>query len=200
MHILSIKATTLLFIALTIITAIIYYKKKNVTPDAKRLSKKLLYVFAIITLFQATQIHYTANTFKPNEKIFNTLSLFKILQLNNKSIKTKEPNSIEKGQLIVIVKYGCKDCSAVKKDMLKYIKDQNVKDIYFVSNESKIGKELITKANISQLPTLVYVRNNSIAKDIDLNHTILYTINNEGKTVFDEPAFSRMLNRQLNKE
>lgn len=200
MHILSIKATTLLFIALTIITAIIYYKKKNITPDTKRLSKKLLYVFTIITLFQATQIHYTANTFKPNEKIFNALSLFKIMQLNNKSIKTKEPKSIEKGQLIVIVKYGCKDCNAVKKDMLKYIKDQNIKDIYFVSNESKIGKELITKANISQLPTLVYVRNNSIAKDIDLNHTILYTINNEGKTVFDEPAFSRMLNRQLNKE
>lgn len=200
MHILSIKATTLLFIALTIITAIIYYKKKNITPDTKRLSKKLLYVFAIITLFQATQIHYTANTFKPNEKIFNTLSLFKILQLNSKSIKTKEPNSIEKGQLIVIVKYGCKDCSSVKKDMLKYIKDQNIKDIYFVSNESNIGKELITKANISQLPTLIYVRNNSVAKDIDLNHTIVYTIDDKGKTVFDEPAFSRMLNRQLNKE
>lgn len=200
MHVLSIKATTLLFIVLTIITAIIYYKKKNITPNTKKLSKKLLYVFAIITLFKATQIHYTANTFKPNEKIFNTLSLFKILQLNSKSIKTKEPNSIEKGQLIVIVKYGCKDCSAVKKDMLKYIKDQNIKDIYFVSNESKIGKELITKANISQLPTLVYVRNNSIAKDIDLNHTIVYTIDDKGKTVFDEPAFSRMLNRQLNKE
>lgn len=200
MHVLSIKATTLLFIVLTIITTIIYYKKKNITPNTKRLSKKLLYVFAIITLFQATQIHYTANTFKPNEKIFNTLSLFKIMQLNNKSIKTKEPNSIEKGQLIVIVKYGCKDCSTVKKDMLKYIKDQNIKDIYFVSNESKIGKELITKANISQLPTLVYVRNNSVAKDIDLNHTIVYTIDDKGKTVFDEPAFSRMLNRQLNKE
>lgn len=200
MHVLSIKATTLLFIVLTIITATIYYKKKNITPNTKKLSKKLLYVFAIITLFQATQIHYTANTFKPNEKIFNTLSLFKLLQLNSKSIKTKEPNSIEKGQLIVIVKYGCKDCSAVKKDMLEYIKDQNIKDIYFVSNESNIGKELIAKANISQLPTLVYVRNNSIAKDIDLNHTIVYTINNEGKTVFDEPAFSRMLNRQLNKE
>lgn len=200
MHVLSIKATTLLFIVLTIITATIYYKKKNITPNTKKLSKKLLYVFAIITLFQATQIHYTANTFKPNEKIFNTLSLFKLLQLNSKSIKTKEPNSIEKGQLIVIVKYGCKDCNTVKKDMLKYIKDQNIKDIYFVSNESKIGKELITKANISQLPTLVYVRNNSIAKDIDLNHTIVYTIDDKGKTVFDEPAFSRMLNRQLNKE
>lgn len=200
MYILSIKATTLLFIVLTIITAIIYYKKKNITPNTKMSSKKLLYIFVIITLFQATQIHYTANTFKPNEKVFNTLSLFKIMKLNNKSIKTKEPNKIEKGQLIVIVKYGCKDCSSIKSEMLKYIKGQNVKDIYFVSNESKIGKELITKANISQLPTLVYIRNNSVAKDIDLNHTIIYTIDDKGKTVFDEAAFSRMLNRQLNNE
>lgn len=200
MNIISLNMTTLFTTILTVITGLMYfvtYKKSHKT------SKHLYYimwVFMSISLMQGAILYGTETTYKPNKKVFDKLNIVQILQLNSKSIKTKEPDKIEKGQLIVIVKYGCKDCSAVKETMLKYIKDQNIKDIYFVSNESKIAKELITKANISQLPTLVYVRNNSIAKDIDLNHTIVYTIDDKGKTVFDEPAFSRMLNRQLNKE
>lgn len=200
MNILSLNMTTLFTTILTIITGLMYfimYKKSHKT------SKHLYYimwVFMSISLMQGSISYGTETIYKPNKKVFDKLNIVQIIQLNKKSIETKEPKAIEKGQLIVIVKYGCKDCSAIKNKMLKYIKDQNIKDIYFVSNESKIGKELITKANISQLPTLVYVRNNSIAKDIDLNHTIVYTIDDKGKTVFDEPAFSRMLNRQLNKE
>lgn len=200
MNILSLNITTLFTTILTIITGLIYfttYKKYHKT------SKNLYYimwVFMSISLMQGSILHGTKTIYKPNKNVFDKLNIVQILQLNSKSIETREPDKIEKGQLIVVVKYGCKDCSAVKKDMLKYIKDQNIKDIYFVSNESTIGKEIIAKANISQLPTLVYVRNNSIAKDIDLNHAIVYTIDDKGKTVFDEPAFSRMLNRQLNKE
>lgn len=200
MNILSLNITTLFTTILTIITGVMYLIKLKKFHKTNKHLYYIMWVFMSISFMQGVILHGTETVFKPNKKIFNKLNIVQILQLNSKSIKTKEPNSIEKGQLIVIVKYGCKDCSTVKKDMLKYIKDQNIKDIYFVSNESKIGKELITKANISQLPTLVYVRNNSIAKDIDLNHTIVYTIDDKGKTVFDEPAFSRMLNRQLNKE
>lgn len=200
MNILSLNMTTLFTTILTIITGLMYFITYKQSHKTSKHLYYIMWVFMSISFMQGSILHGTKTVYKPNKEIFDKLNIVQILQLNNKSIKTKEPDKIEKGQLIVIVKYGCKDCSAVKTEMLKYIKDQNIKDIYFVSNESKIGKELITKANISQLPTLVYVRNNSIAKDIDLNHTIVYTIDDKGKTVFDEPAFSRMLNRQLNKE
>lgn len=200
MNILSLNMTTLCTTILTIIAGLMYFITYKKSHKTNKHLYYIMWVFMSISFMQGAILHGTETVYKPNKKVFDKLNIVQILQLNNKSIKTKEPSSIEKGQLIVIVKYGCKDCSTIKNEMLKYIKDQNIKDIYFVSNESKIGKELITKANISQLPTLVYVRNNSIAKDIDLNHTIVYTINNEGKTVFDEAAFSRMLNRQLNRE
>ena len=48
-----------------------------------------------------------------------------------------------RGCIIVYIKYGCIDCEEIHDGITSYIKDNDVKNIYFVSTRSAKGKELL---------------------------------------------------------
>ena len=118
---------------------------------------------------------------------------------------TESPNIPDDlgGKILIYFKYGCPDCAAVHDSLMEYIKQYDVKDIYFVSSRSAKGKQLIQQYPIDEVPSGVYIR--SQKSEISDTYTeVLYikqtTSDGKEKILFNEDGFYHLLYRQSQKE
>lgn len=130
-----------------------------------------------------------------------TTKISDLIHINSKSFNVNSGiTKAHSGDLILITKYGCKDCQAIYVDAKNYIKTHDIKQFYIIDCDSSLASSFENDYDINDFPKLVYVRYNPIG-NVKINQVAPYRQNNiSGKTEFDENAFNDMLQRQLNKE
>lgn len=104
----------------------------------------------------------------------------------NKNIKlglqVKIPKQkYNKPAVIIIDRFGCKDCNEVSKKIKKDFPISN-KNVYYVPARSDYGKALVKKHQIKTVPTLVYVSKNKVVYVSNLMHNKKY--NQETATIY----------------
>lgn len=74
--------------------------------------------------------------------------------------QSKELASIEdqKGFIIYMYRWSCGDCEQVYDKVKRIVKDNNVENFYFVSSRSELGKTIVKTFNITEVPSMVYIR------------------------------------------
>lgn len=88
--------------------------------------------------------------------------------------------------LILYFKFGCPDCAATHKDIEAAV--GHLDDTYWVSSRSDIGRKLLEKYPVPEVPSAVYIK-----KDGTYLTYILYKSTDNGPVVNDE-ALTELLN------
>lgn len=105
------------------------------------------------------------------------------------------------GCIIIYFKYGCNDCARIHDALIKSLNDNNVKNYYFVSSQSEIGKKLRQTYPIDAVPTGIYVRKD---KDANVGHytKVLYdiTADSDATNIFVEDNLLYLINAQKDGE
>ena len=70
-------------------------------------------------------------------------------------IESKLPNNTS-DCIIIFFKYGCDDCAVIHDDLMAYIADIKY-PVYFVSSRSDIGKPMIDKYDVPEVPAVTVV-------------------------------------------
>lgn len=63
-----------------------------------------------------------------------------------------------KGSVILFYRWGCTDCVAVHDALLAKLEDYDLYKTYFVSSQSKRGKELLEQFPMESVPSGIYIR------------------------------------------
>lgn len=125
---------------------------------------------------------FTANELKSYSKDSITVS---------KNVSKAKP-----GDIIILTKYGCPDCAAIKDDLFSYINKNDVKNVTFVSSQSAYGEKLVKHLSVQKVPCAIYVRHNALSNSADMNWTAIYASNEDGATIFNKNAFAHIVSLQ----
>lgn len=107
----------------------------------------------------AGAIEYTKNPIKMLKEPWLNRSYKNLKHNEQLSFNRRMPKPNQKNILIVLYRYDCPNCHTVKKPLLnKLRKEHLLKHTYFVPSRSKFGKQIVNKANVKLVPTLVYVK------------------------------------------
>ena len=106
-------------------------------------------------------------------------------------IESKDIPDDVSGKIVIVFKYGCKDCNAIHDTLMDYLKKNNIEDVYFVSSRSEAGKRILypyedkSKCIIDRVPSIIYFTKNpkndtnicynQPLYDYDLSHKIYCT-------------------------
>lgn len=106
------------------------------------------------------------------------------------------PNDL-KGCIIIYFKYGCSDCEKIHDDILDYINEKNVTNLYFVSTRSEKGIELLQQYSVDTVPSGIYIMKNPTGS-IERYTEILYNMNAPASqtNTFVSKNFDKLLDYQ----
>lgn len=164
------------------------------TPKKLIATKRISIVGLVITTILFLFLCYSYLTAKNHGMINANITISEMLY-NNNHTPTEDtlPDNLP-GSIIILYKYGCKDCHAVYND-LKEITN-NTKDIYWISTQSDQGKafiENVCEGNVTEVPTGVYMRQNTYNNTIRYTIYSLYEQDENKNTVLNETHINRLL-------
>lgn len=115
--------------------------------------------------------------------------------INNSPIATKKDIDLP-GNIIIYYRFGCKDCEAVYDELNERIEQNN--NIYWVCTRSKLGKRLLQKYVVEEVPSGIIIQENNCYTQYILYNTIYVEPEREDDdyTIIDEEAFNRLLQLQ----
>lgn len=96
------------------------------------------------------------------------------------------PENVAPGSIVIFYKYGCTDCEAIYKDLKTEL--NNISDVYWVSSESTTGASLRESYPIEEVPTGVYIRNDTLSGNVTFSKFVLYTTDKDGNTILNTDA------------
>lgn len=138
---------------------------------------------SIATLFVDYQIQaygaYTDESYDYTQEDIVTLWYRMTHSLRDQS---KELPTDKSGCIIVLYRWGCDDCENAHKQLCQTI--QNNTDVYAISTRSELGKSLVKKYGIIEVPAAVYIEN-----DTENKYTKKYLVQ---KNKFDETQINRL--------
>lgn len=138
---------------------------------------------SIATLFVNYQIQaygaYTDESYDYTKEDIVTLWYRMTHSLRDQS---KELPADKSGCIIVLYRWGCDDCENAHKQLYQTI--QNNTDVYAISTRSELGKSLVKKYGIIEVPAAVYIEN-----DTENKYTKKYLVQ---KNKFDETQINRL--------
>ena len=138
---------------------------------------------SIATLFVNYQIQaygaYTDESYDYTQEDIVTLWYRMTHSLRDQS---KELPADKSGCIIVLYRWGCDDCENAHKQLYQTI--QNNTDVYAISTRSELGKSLVKKYGIIEVPAAVYIEN-----DTENKYTKKYLVQ---KNKFDETQINRL--------
>lgn len=128
----------------------------------------LLTVASLISIFTYSYINQRAIDCGAYNNIQLSQSINDVLYYTDNGYTESDniPSDLS-GKLVIFYRYGCPDCAAIHNELIKYLSDNNIDDIYFVSSKSTVGKKLLypysdkDKCLIDQVPSIVYYYKNS---------------------------------------
>ena len=97
------------------------------------------------------------------------------------------------GAIIIFVKYGCPDCTAIYSTINEFASHENV---YIIHSTSEVGRELIARYNIADVPAAVYVRINNYNGGLEYTQKSLYTTDEAGNVIPNTENINRLLELQ----
>lgn len=178
-------------------------------PSKLKQWEKALFIFKIITLLLlaitllmlSIFMYYdtTARKYGAYDDFAKKESINIIKQNINKGFIDQSdilPDDL-KGCIIIYFKYGCSDCEKIHDDILDYINEKNVTDIYFVSTRSKKGIELLQQYSVETVPSGIYIMKNPTSST-ERYTEILYNMNAPASQVntFVSKNFDKLLDYQ----
>lgn len=99
------------------------------------------------------------------------------------------------GSIVILYKFGCKDCESVYFQIQNELKEHSDKEIYWLSSRSKQGQEFLKRYPVDFVPTGIYVYN-------DQNSMVTYTqkplaiTGTDDNVVFNDTGWNRLLEIQ----
>lgn len=139
---------------------------------------------------------------KKNNKKIIIITFILILILTACNHKTKNPdiNSDLSNSILIFYSEDCSNCQAIKKDIYKLINDHN--NVLLIDVDKKNGEEFINKFGIKKLATAYYVPINKTVdyEYINDNKANLVKKDENGKKIFNQDEFDRLLEKQKKKE
>lgn len=127
-----------------------------------------------IAIFNTAQSHgmYTNDTPLPRVEI----------SIKNSPIEDTIPDDLD-GSIIIYYRFGCTDCESIYTDLSKSISGKN--NIYWVSTESKQGKELIKTYPVNSVPSGIYIYSNKQNGNSYVQKPLYKTSENASVTFFE---------------
>lgn len=148
----SAKATKLQWV-LRILNAI------NIVSCAVALISLVLYAWA----FTTAKKYGAYDAFEQVESLRSVGDLKNTSYIEQSKQVTENPPL---GSVIIFYKYNCPDCVKVHDMIMNVLAEEPDAEVYFVSSRSEIGKILIQKYDIQEVPYAIYV------KEPNLNHNV----------------------------
>lgn len=153
---------------------------------------KTVSVLTAILVITHTGILVTANIHGMTNNDAFTLNTEQVISgICNTPVKDTHLPDKTKGNIAILYKFNCPDCKAVYKDLKTAV--GNNKNVYWISSQSKTGKELCEKYDIRNVPTAVYFRQNDYDGNINVVNYYLATEDADENTVLDERNINRIL-------
>lgn len=96
--------------------------------------------------------------------------------------QSKELPEDKSGCIIILYRWGCDDCENAREQLYRIIQDNT--GVYAISTRSELGKSLVEKYGIIEVPAAVYIENDAKNK-----YTKKYLVQ---KNKFDETQINRL--------
>lgn len=170
--------------------------KVKFTPVSIYRSAKSLYVsglivslLAVVLLISLFPISVTARNHGMTEESFSTMPITSVIHsiANSPSQDSIDVDNVAGGTIIMYYKFGCEDCEAVYKDLKAAV--ENVNDVYWISTQTENGKALLEKYPVTEVPSGIYVRNNTLSGNVTFSKFVLYTVDENGNTVLNTDEY-----------
>ena len=138
----------------------------------------VLLVYAEATLHGATQEH------------LSRMPISEVIERTFRSHRQSGLSDEDAGSLrdcyIIYFKFGCRDCLETYDELQKFLKENEPEaPVYYISTESEIGRKLLGKYGIAEVPGLVYIYPDGVTF---LGKVLYYRSRDVDKAIFDGEA------------
>lgn len=186
-----------LFLLLAIcgaISAYVYHLRKETKPRDKAIAFSafmLLPVLIIVTIITVTCATKLASPWSIMVKSPNEL-----IEIERITPDDQSNEEINKGDIIILYKYGCPDCGAIYSDLEHYLDENGATNIKYINANTEKGRELYNEYQIQWVPTAIYIY------QTDGHSTNGQTVRldevSNGQTVLDTENLDILINAQKN--
>lgn len=129
----------------------------------------MILLITTILLFILAPLHGME---KANIKTTNFIDVL-TSTINTPMQSKANPKDIKPGSIIIYYKFDCPDCHAIYKDLSKNIK--GISDVYWISSRSTTGEKLLKEYPVEEVPSAIYIRNNTLSGSTKYSKFLLYT-------------------------
>lgn len=168
----------------------------KLTPSSIHKSVKTLYIsglivslLAAVLLISLIPISISAKRHGMTDENFSSMSIISVIHsISNSPVEDNiDVDNISGGTIIIYYKFGCKDCEAIYKDLKTAIND--IDDVYWISTKSETGEALLEKYPVTEVPSGIYIRNNTLSGSVTFSKFILYTVDENGNSVLNNDEY-----------
>lgn len=187
---------TLICTALTGLLSLtgIYRNKRKPQSKSKRVNKIFAAASAAVFIpYMVTAIMACVHGADPE-----TLQRFGILRtvqaIQNSPIADRNGNLDQQGNILIYYRFGCGDCEAVY-DSLKAA-TAGKEDIYWVASRQSVGRELLQKYAVPEVPAGVVILGDGMYVSHVLGNSVYDQLNGTEDIQMDTYALDRLLELQ----
>lgn len=187
---------TLICTALTGLISLtgIYRNKRKPQPKSKRVNK----IFAAASAVVFISYMVTAVMACVHGADLESLQRFGILRtvraIQNSPIADRNGNLDQQGNILIYYRFGCGDCEAVY-DSLK-VATAGKEDIYWVASRQSVGRELLQKYAVQEVPAGVVILGDGMYVSHVLGNSVYDQLNGTEDIQMDAYALDRLLELQ----
>lgn len=180
-----------MFLCLLMAIILNFVKRRKVCCKRARVYNAC-FVTASMLLIAMLSVSFIALRHGADFEALTKLNTVRIVKAIINSPVACSRNDIDKeGNIILYYRFGCKDCEAVFEELDKIVKENSC--IYWVATRSQMGKCLLEKYLVSDVPSGVVIQ-----EDDDYTQYVLYQENSVDEEsscdiILDRDAFNRLL-------
>jgi len=172
----------------------IYRNKRKPQPKSKRVNK----IFAAASAVVFISYMVTAVMACVHGADLESLQRFGILRtvraIQNSPIADRNGNLDQQGNILIYYRFGCGDCEAVY-DSLKAA-TAGKEDIYWVASRQSVGRELLQKYAVQEVPAGVVILGEGMYVSHVLGNSVYDQLNGTEDIQMDAYALDRLLELQ----
>lgn len=172
----------------------IYRNKRKPQPKSKRVNK----IFAAASAVVFISYMVTAVMACVHGADLESLQRFGILRtvraIQNSPIADRNGNLDQQGNILIYYRFGCGDCEAVY-DSLKAA-TAGKEDIYWVASRQSVGRELLQKYAVQEVPAGVVILGDGMYVSHVLGNSVYDQLNGTEDIQMDAYALDRLLELQ----
>lgn len=152
-------------------------------------------IFTTIFTFMVLLFGFMHGMYKLDATVQETYG--SILKSPNITFEPKPKNDDYSGSIVILYKFGCKDCEAVYEDLCDELDKYSDRDVYWLSSRSKKGKAFLEKYPTEFVPTGFYIYKDKNSNVSYIQKPLCSTDKDSKKTdVFDKNNLTRLFELQ----